>query len=113
VGARVFGCDTCQEVCPHNQGQRAEIEPGTPYDTLPIWSSSSLEGLLELSREQFFGSPAKRCGVEGWLRNVIVAMGNSDEARYLPALQRMAEREDWVGEVAQRAVGRLVGRRGR
>jgi epoxyqueuosine reductase len=106
VGTRLFGCDTCQDVCPHNTTQRSVIEPGSPYDTLPMWTSSTLASLLDVQREQLHGSPLKRCGEQGWLRNIAVVMGNSGDLAYAPALQRMAKREDWVGEVAKRALKR-------
>jgi epoxyqueuosine reductase len=106
VGSRLFGCDTCQEVCPHNATKRATIEPGTPYDALPLWASTSLESLIEVKRDQLNGSPLRRSGPEGWLRNAIVVMGNSGDRAYVPVLQRMAERQDWVGEVAKRALAR-------
>jgi epoxyqueuosine reductase len=107
VGSRLFGCDTCQEVCPHNAVRRAMLEPGSPYDTLPIWNTSTLEALVDLEHETLHGSPLKRCGPEGWLRNVLVVMGNSGDRSYVPSLQRAAQREDWVGEVAKRCLKKL------
>lgn len=113
VGTRLFGCDACQEVCPHNGSRRAFIGPGSPYDPLPLWTRSSLADLLLVRPEQLHGSPLRRSGPEGWLRNILVVMGNSGDRAFIPAVERMAGRGDWVGEVANRSVERIAAARGR
>jgi epoxyqueuosine reductase len=79
LGDWVFGCDVCQEVCPHNVSKRGrprgwnEFEPrhGTRLD---------LEQVLSLDddgfRQAFRGSPMKRAKRSGLARNAALALGN-------------------------------------
>jgi epoxyqueuosine reductase len=80
LGNRIFGCDDCQEVCPWNRFARPSSEP----DFRPRHGLDTA-GLLELFlwTEQDFerrteGSAIRRTGYAGWLRNIAVALGNSD-----------------------------------
>ncbi len=71
-----------------------------------------LEWLARLSveefREVFRGSPVKRTRFNGLRRNVAIAMGNSGDPRFLPALQDLARDEDaTVAEHARWALRRL------
>lgn len=96
LGAHVFGCDICQDVCPWNR--RAASTEDVPF--APRHISPNLEGLAALSegefREMFRGTPVTRARYSGFLRNVAVAMGNSGDARLLPALEKLAASEDEV-----------------
>ena len=79
IGNRVFGCDVCQEVCPWNRfAQRTPPAPFRPREGL---RSGSLADWLELSptgfEDVFRDSAVTRPGYEGFLRNVLVAAGNS------------------------------------
>ncbi|MFN7919009.1 MAG: hypothetical protein U0Q16_02865 [Bryobacteraceae bacterium] len=59
-------------------------------------------------REMFRGSPVLRARYRGFLRNVIIAMGNAARAEYRPALERLAENPDEViREHAEWALRRL------
>ncbi len=71
-----------------------------------------LEWLASLSekefREVFRGSALKRARQQGTLRNVVVAMGNSGNARFVPILQKFARQDDVVlSEAARWALERL------
>lgn len=85
VGDWVFGCDVCLEVCPF--GTRA-AEQAADWGELPALQTLSLEDLLRLSpadyRHWFRGSPIRRAGYGGLLRNACVALGNL--GRGAPAL---------------------------
>ena len=88
MGGWVFGCDVCQEVCPWN-GDALEVNH--PELRLPTQRADlDLQDLLLITRdeyvERFRGSPMKRAKQEGLQRNAAVAMGNSRDATYLPAL---------------------------
>ena len=79
MGNRIFGCDDCQLVCPWNKFSRASPEIDfTPRHSL---DGSSLIELFSWTEEQFLqrteGSPIRRTGHVGWLRNIAVALGNA------------------------------------
>ncbi|WP_425349166.1 MULTISPECIES: tRNA epoxyqueuosine(34) reductase QueG [Chelatococcus] len=90
MGNRVFGCDDCLAVCPWNKFAREAREArlaARPDLTAP--SLAALAGLDEAAfRQLFAGSPIKRTGRERFIRNVLVAIGNSG----LPALAESALR---------------------
>jgi epoxyqueuosine reductase len=85
-GNRVFGCDVCQEVCPWN----GDAAPGDPRleDHAP---APDLVDLIGLDREEFqrrfAATPLRRAGWLRFLRNVAVALGNSQDPRAVPALR--------------------------
>lgn len=82
-GGRVFGCDTCLDVCPWNRfakvarstliAARHEIAELTLIDLLTMTA--------ERFREVFRKTPVKRTGVAGLLRNACIAAGNWDDSR--------------------------------
>jgi epoxyqueuosine reductase len=88
LGGWVFGCDICQEVCPHNEGPLPAADDAflLPDERRGL----TLEGLLALGtdryRELFSGSPLKRAKLEGLKRNAVIAMGNSGSSGYLDSL---------------------------
>ena len=113
IGRQVYGCDICQDVCPWNR--RAPLTTVPEFSPRPQLVNPELEWLagltLEEFREVFRGSPIKRARYRGLRRNVAVAMGNSGDPRFLPALRRLAEDEDpTVAEHARWALGRLASR---
>ena len=66
----------------------AECERGTPRDDL---RAPSLEMLLRLDdaafRSLFTGSPVKRTGRERFIRNVLIAAGNSGDMQLVPRIE--------------------------
>jgi epoxyqueuosine reductase len=98
VGAHVFGCDICQDVCPWNRRRRKH--GAAPFAPRPGLVAPDLDGLAALDddafRLRFRKSPVKRAKRRGLLRNVAVAMGNSANPRHRPALARLAEDQDPV-----------------
>lgn len=79
IGNRIYGCDDCLAVCPWNKfAQRAKE---TAFHARGDLVSPPLEALSMLDdaefRARFSGSPIKRIGVERFLRNVLIAIGNS------------------------------------
>lgn len=85
IGNRIFGCDDCQLVCPWNRFARHTKE--TDFSPRHGMHQHKLVTLFLWSEQEFLdktaGSPIRRAGYQGWLRNIAVALGNgpaSDEA---------------------------------
>jgi epoxyqueuosine reductase len=90
MGNRIYGCDDCLAVCPWNKFARATREPGLrAREALAAPELAGLAGLDDAAfRALFSGSPIKRIGRDRFLRNVLIAIGNSGEPSLLPAVRR-------------------------
>jgi epoxyqueuosine reductase len=81
IGNRIYGCDDCLSVCPWNKFAResSEIKLKAREELI----SPSLAELLKLDdaefRKLFSGSPVKRIGRDRFIRNVLIAAGNSND----------------------------------
>ncbi len=79
MGNRIYGCDDCLAVCPWNKFAQATAEPkliGREALTAP--RLADLAALDDAAfRSLFAGSPVKRVGRNRFLRNVLIAIGNS------------------------------------
>ncbi len=88
LGSRIYGCDTCQEVCPLNKdispSPLEEISAAIFDDHMPLIP------LLDIDRREFshtFGRTAAGWrGIDLIRRNVVVALGNSRDHRILKPL---------------------------
>jgi epoxyqueuosine reductase len=108
IGAHVFGCDICQDVCPWNSRAAETSEPGFhPREFAP--ELERMAGITEAEfRNMFRNSPVSRTKYGGFLRNVAVAMGNSGLAKFREPLRRLAASEDsLVAEHARWALQQL------
>jgi epoxyqueuosine reductase len=111
MGRHVFGCDICQDVCPWNRKAPAtHAEEFQPREGLV---NPALEWLAEMTpeefRERFRGSPIRRTKRSGLRRNAVIAMGNSGNRRFVPALEKLAADEDpVVAEHAKWAARKLA-----
>jgi epoxyqueuosine reductase len=112
MGAWVFGCDICQEVCPWNvRSAPAEGDPAfapRPGVSLPDLCEELALDQQAFSRK-FKGSPVKRTRRPGYLRNVAVALGNSSAPEAIPALATalLTDPEPLVRAHAAWALGRF------
>ena len=112
IGNWIFGCDICQEVCPWNSKAVSTTEPGfQPRDGNFAPKLLSLVGMTqEAFSRRFKGSPIKRAKRKGFLRNVLVAIGNWGSQRAVPALKdALADEEPLVRNHAAWALGRIGG----
>ncbi len=90
MGNRIYGCDDCLAVCPWNKFAARAREPELmPRIELTAPRLADLAGLGDAEfREVFAGSPIKRTGRYRFLRNVLIAIGNSGDAGLIPAARR-------------------------
>jgi epoxyqueuosine reductase len=81
IGNRIYGCDDCLAVCPWNKFAQAGHE--TRLAARETLRAPRLADLAELDdagfRSLFAKSAVKRIGRDRFLRNVLIAIGNSDE----------------------------------
>ncbi|WP_137751467.1 tRNA epoxyqueuosine(34) reductase QueG [Sphingopyxis sp. L1A2A] len=112
IGNRVYGCDDCLAVCPWN---KFADTAHTHRAFLPRAElvAPSLADLLALDdagfRQIFAGSPIKRIGRGRMVRNAAIAAGNSGDAAFRPALERLTKDETpMVADAARWALGELT-----
>lgn len=90
MGNRIYGCDDCLAVCPWNKFAQTTREMAfLPREALTVPRLSELAELDDKAfRKKFSGSPIKRIGRDRFVRNVLIAIGNSKA----PELAAYAER---------------------
>ncbi|HEX2986747.1 MAG TPA: tRNA epoxyqueuosine(34) reductase QueG, partial [Chloroflexota bacterium] len=113
IGDRIFGCDVCQEVCPHNRLARPCDEQAFA-PRAGVGASPALLPLMSMDgarfKAMFRGSPVLRTKRRGLLRNVAVALGNSGDPAAVPALSAgLGDPEPLVRGHAAWALGRIGG----
>ena len=93
IGNRIFGCDDCLAICPWNKfasrakDQKLAAKAGT--DLPPL---ADLLGLDDAGFRQYFaGTPVRRAGYERFLRNVLIAAGNSGDPSLIPLIKPFLE----------------------
>jgi epoxyqueuosine reductase len=79
IGAHVYGCDVCQEVCPWNGAAPVSSDPA--WQPRPAWDQPALVDLLQMDegrlRGALHGSAMKRARADGLRRNLEVASANA------------------------------------
>jgi len=111
MGNRIYGCDDCLSVCPWNKFARATQEIG--FRQRAELASPHLAELAELDdaafRRLFAGSPIKRIGRARFLRNVLIAIGNSGRHDLQASAEaRLGDEDALVRGAAVWALGRLA-----
>lgn len=85
MGNRIYGCDDCLAVCPWNKFAKTAAE--TRFLARVELDNPPLEYLLGLDddsfRRMFAGSPVKRTGWHAFIRNCLIAAGNSNDSALL------------------------------
>ncbi len=89
VGNRIFGCDDCLAICPWNkfasQANEQKLVAKAGTDLPP------LEQLLLLDdarfRHHFAGTPVRRAGYNRFMRNILIAAGNSEDVALVPLVR--------------------------
>ena len=93
IGNRIYGCDDCLSVCPWNkfaqEGHEAKL---AARDELRAPSLAELSRLDDTSfRALFTKSPVKRIGRDRFLRNVLIAIGNSGDISLAADARRLLD----------------------
>jgi epoxyqueuosine reductase len=112
LGNRIYGCDICQEVCPHNNPRFVQLTREEAY-----WPRQGVHGerlieLMGMSQQEFSrrfkDSPVKRAKRRGLLRNVAVALGNWGSPEAVPVLAAaLGDAESLIRGHAAWALGRI------
>ncbi len=110
IGNRIYGCDDCLAVCPWNRFAAAGRE--AKLAARPDLSAPMLVELAALDdaafRTRFSGSPIKRIGRNRFVRNVLIAIGNSRDKKLAAAAAPLrADPDPVVAEAADWALARL------
>ena len=111
MGNRIYGCDDCLAVCPWNKFAEAaqRHRDFVPREELVAPDLSLLLSLDDAGfRQKFSGSPIKRIGRNRFVRNCLIAAGNSGEAGLIPVVEPLAaEADPVVADAARWALARL------
>ncbi|QQE73765.1 tRNA epoxyqueuosine(34) reductase QueG [Brevibacillus composti] len=126
IGNRLYGCDTCQTVCPKNRGKNFTHHPEFQPD--PDVAKPLLRPLLQMSNREFkekFGlSSSSWRGKKPIQRNAILALAHFRDRSAVPDLIHLMEKDPrevirgtaaWAlgkigGEEAEAALGRALER---
>jgi epoxyqueuosine reductase len=111
MGNRIFGCDDCLAICPWNKFAHAAHE-----SKLSVRGESDSPPLAELLllddaafRARFRGTPIKRTGRDRFLRNVLIAAGNSGDTALAALVEaRLSDDSPLVRAMAVWALSRLA-----
>lgn len=111
IGNRIFGCDDCLAVCPWNKfaqtGRDARLAAHPENDRPALAELLALDDAT--FRTRFAGTPVKRTGRDRFLRNVLIAAGNSgDPGLKLPVARLLDDPAPVVRGAAVWALGQLL-----
>ncbi|SON53710.1 Epoxyqueuosine reductase [Hartmannibacter diazotrophicus] len=112
MGNRIYGCDDCLAVCPWNKF--AEVAAEQKLRARADLEAPDIADLLALNetafRVRFCGSPVKRIGRDRFIRNVLIAAGNSAMEELAEQVrQHLADPSPMVRGAAVWALARLGG----
>ena len=110
IGNRIYGCDDCLAVCPWNKFAQAGRE--AKLAAREALRAPKLAELARLDDAQFRAlfskSPIKRTGRDRFIRNVLIAIGNSGDPALAPEAERLIDdASPLVRGAAVWALGRL------
>ena len=110
MGNRIYGCDDCLAVCPWNKFAATHQEPAfAPRAELTAPKLADLAALDDAAfRALFSGSPIKRIGRNRFIRNVLIAIGNSGDPSLQETVRALcADADPVVAEAAAWAAAQL------
>jgi epoxyqueuosine reductase len=111
MGNRIFGCDDCLAVCPWNKfakgAREAKLSVRAESDNPPLAELLQLDDAA--FRARFRGTPIKRTGRDRFMRNVLIAAGNSEDETLVPRVeQHLGDASPLVRAMAVWALSRLA-----
>jgi epoxyqueuosine reductase len=111
MGNRIFGCDDCLAVCPWNKfaqaGREAQLAVRSELDGPRLSDLLPLDD--ETFRTRFAKTPIKRTGRNRFIRNVLIAAGNSGRADLAPKIEPLlSDASPLVRGAAVWALARLM-----
>ncbi|QIK78769.1 tRNA epoxyqueuosine(34) reductase QueG [Sphingomonas piscis] len=111
MGNRIYGCDDCLSACPWNRFAEA-AHANRAFLPRAELAAPALTDLLQLDergfREMFSGSPIKRIGRNRFIRNCLIAAGNSDDPALISVVQQhLTDADEVVVEAATWALAEL------
>ena len=93
MGNRIYGCDDCLAVCPWNKF--AAVASSVVLKNRSELEAPALADLVVLTepdfRPLFSGSPIKRIGRDRFIRNVLIAIGNSSLPEFADLVEPLCE----------------------
>lgn len=98
IGNRIYGCDDCLAVCPWNKfastAREAKLRGRADLASPPLADLAALDDAG--FRTLFAGSPIKRTGRDRFIRNVLIAIGNSGDKTLLRTVQGLFQDESAI-----------------
>jgi epoxyqueuosine reductase len=95
IGNRIYGCDDCLAACPWNKfaqvGREAKLAARDELRAPPLADLVRLDDAP--FRALFTKSPVKRIGRNRFIRNVLIAIGNSGDATLAKEAERLLDDE--------------------
>lgn len=110
MGNHIYGCDDCLAACPWTKFSEPAREPALqPRIELAQPRLADLAALDDVAfRKLFAGSPIKRTGRDRFVRNVMIAIGNSGDTSLKPVAEQLcADASGLVARAARRACAKL------
>tara|TARA_Y100001935_G_scaffold254106_1_gene262115 strand:- start:366 stop:1493 length:1128 start_codon:yes stop_codon:yes gene_type:complete len=90
IGNRIFGCDDCLAICPWNKFAKKHEE--IKFNYIEKLDMPKLDKLISFEedeyRDYFAGTPIRRLGYARFLRNILIAVGNSKDRNLVPLVVR-------------------------
>ncbi len=111
IGTRIYGCDDCLAICPWNKFAKKTKE--IRFKARPELEAPNLSELIQLSEEGFRSlfrkSAVKRAGYQRFIRNTLIAIGNTSDPKLAPlAKKRLTDNSPFIRAMAVWAVNQLL-----